>query len=195
MGTDALGESFRTTTDTISVSCHGCRFRSEHYIPKKSLVTIEISGIGLPRRVIPGRVVWVQRPRKLKEEFAISLAFDKPENVWGIAPPPEDWLPFSKDERSAPSLDTATAFEAIPPMSRNPPVSFASSPEITRLQEAIDRAVEKSISRLSESAVKQIVQHVAGSLATEVAEKVYREISDKLEVSFKHDQERSDRKN
>ena len=115
-GTDALDHSFSVVTETVSVSCHGCRYRSRLYVPKQSIVTVEISCVGLPLRIVSGRVVWVQRPRKIKQVFEISLDFDTPENVWGITPPPEDWLPFLKDQTPPVSaLDSTTVPEVEVP--------------------------------------------------------------------------------
>jgi hypothetical protein len=93
-GVDALGQPFKERTSTIVINCHGCRYQSKHYVPKNSQVTLEI-----PRpepdkslRVVHGRVVWVQRPRTVRELFQIGAEFRVPGNVWGIAFPPEDWF-------------------------------------------------------------------------------------------------------
>lgn len=192
-GTDALTESFRITTETLSVSCHGCKYRSKHYVPKGSIVTIEISCLGLPPRIVSGRVVWVQRPRGFHQEFEIGLQFDTPENVWEIAPPPDDWLPFCKDQTAA-----VPALDAIPAPGESSALASAPTDSIGRiktttydmtslqaesrhakLDEIIERTVEKSMARISESIVKQVVQQVAGPLATAIAEKVCQEINNK----------------
>ncbi|MFZ0636531.1 MAG: hypothetical protein WA755_08245 [Candidatus Acidiferrales bacterium] len=99
-GADALGQPFEETTSTVMVNCNGCKYRSKHYVPKGSQITIEISRRerGLPSRVVPAHVVWVQRPRTFREIFHVALAFEIPGNVWDVAAPPDDWFPHPDDE-------------------------------------------------------------------------------------------------
>src|SRR6202167_5284388 len=90
-GTDALGQPFKERTTTVMVNCHGCKYQSKHYVPKNSIVKLDIpQPEGGPFHT-QGRVVWVQRPRTVRELFQIGLEFEVPGNFWGIAFPPEDW--------------------------------------------------------------------------------------------------------
>ncbi len=93
-GVDALGQPFKERTTTVMVNIHGCKYQSKHYVPKNSIVTLDIPRpeAGLPAHSIQGRVVWVQRPRTVRELFQIGLEFEVPGNVWGIAFPPDDWV-------------------------------------------------------------------------------------------------------
>ena len=92
-GVDALGQPFKERTTTVMVNCHGCKYQSKHYVPKNSIVTLDIPRPepGRPPHTVQGRVVWVQRPRTVRELFQIGLEFETPGNVWGIAFPPDDW--------------------------------------------------------------------------------------------------------
>jgi hypothetical protein len=97
-GVDALGQPFKERTTTVMVNCHGCKYQSKHYVPKNSMVTLDIPRQqGQPARSIQGRVVWVQRPRTVRELFQIGLEFETAGNVWGIAFPPEDWFAHPDD--------------------------------------------------------------------------------------------------
>jgi hypothetical protein len=98
-GTDALGQPFKETTSTVMVSCTGCKYRSTHYVPKGSTLTVEISGRDAPRsrRLMQARVVWVQRPSNYRDQFHIAVEFEVPGNVWGIAAPPANWFPHPED--------------------------------------------------------------------------------------------------
>lgn len=110
-GVDALHEPFRENTNTVMVSCHGCKYQSKHYVPRGSIVELEIprSRQGAPRQV-SGKVIWVQRPRNTREVFHIAVDFEVPGNVWGIPSPPGDWFPVPGDpEPSIPENDHATA--------------------------------------------------------------------------------------
>ena len=106
-GVDALGQPFKERTTTVMVNCHGCKYQSKHYVPKNSMVTLEVPRPEAgQKRTTQGRVVWVQRPRTVRELFQIGLEFEVPGNVWGIAFPPEDWFSSPYDagiEGSAPA--------------------------------------------------------------------------------------------
>lgn len=111
-GVDALGQPFKERTTTVMVNCHGCKYQSKHYVPKNSVVTLEIPRPepAFPPRVAQGRVVWVQRPRTVRELFQIGLEFEIAGNVWGIAFPPEDWFPLPDEA----SLAISAPSEAAP---------------------------------------------------------------------------------
>jgi hypothetical protein len=126
-GTDALGQPFKERTTTVMVNCHGCKYQSKHYVPKNSIVNLEIPRPepGSKPRQIQGRVVWVQRPRTVRELFQIGLEFENAANVWGIAFPPEDWCEAPADtagENSPSDAAPATTvgasvqeFKIVPP--------------------------------------------------------------------------------
>jgi hypothetical protein len=63
-------------------------------------VSVEIRAAtqGAPARVVPAKVVWVQRPRTFREIFHVALEFEVPGNVWGIQDPPEDWFRHPDDD-------------------------------------------------------------------------------------------------
>jgi hypothetical protein len=114
-GVDALGQPFKERTTTTMVNCHGCKYQSKHYVPKSSRVTLDIPRPEptLPARRVLGRVVWVQRPRTVRELFQIGLEFEVAGNVWGIAFPPDDWFPLP-DEQPPAATGSETAVEKKP---------------------------------------------------------------------------------
>jgi hypothetical protein len=109
-GVDALGQPFKERTTTVMVNCHGCKYQSKHYVPKNSTIKLEIprTDPSQPPRLLQGRVVWVQRPRAVRELFQIGLEFEAAGNVWGIAFPPADWFPLPGEEASAPVAPVAS---------------------------------------------------------------------------------------
>lgn len=113
-GVDALGQPFKERTTTTAVNCHGCKYQSKHYVPKNATVTLDIPRPehSLPPRKVSGRVIWVQRPKTVRELFQIGLEFEIAGNVWGIAFPPDDWFPVSGEEPAA-----STEIEAQKPAS------------------------------------------------------------------------------
>ena len=114
-GVDALGQPFKERTTTTMVNCHGCKYQSKHYVPKNSIVTLEIPRPepAFPPRTVKGRVVWVQRPRTVRELFQIGLEFEIAGNVWGIAFPPEDWFPYPDDVAAIPAPSELDLTEAL----------------------------------------------------------------------------------
>lgn len=138
-GVDALGQPFKERTTTVMVNCHGCKYQSKHYVPKNSQIALDIPRPepNLPSRTVQGRVVWVQRPRTVRELFQIGLEFEVAGNVWGIAFPPEDWFPVPGEEAAAPTPPEPTpTLEAVPPAGRHEP---APAPPVT-----LNKAAEKT---------------------------------------------------
>jgi hypothetical protein len=128
-GVDALGQPFKERTTTVMVNCHGCKYQSKHYVPKNSIVTLDVPTPepGRPPHSVQGRVVWVQRPRTVRELFQIGLEFETPGNVWGIAFPPDDWQASIAEGGSDASrtLELVQGFEidaaaSAPPEADNP---------------------------------------------------------------------------
>lgn len=95
-GVDALGRPFEERTSTSILNCHGCRYQSKHYVLKNMWVTLEVPHpeSGRPPRTVRGKVMWIQRPRTVRELFQIGLELEVPGNIWGIAFCPPDWFPF-----------------------------------------------------------------------------------------------------
>jgi hypothetical protein len=200
---DALGQSFREDTLTVSVNCHGCKYRTKHYVAKGSAVTIEAPGSGLIGSLytVPGRVAWVQRPRHLNEDFEIGLAFDVPRNIWGIAVPPEDWVPYSEETKAA--APTPEPIAAVPVKSEAPasvlPVRGAQEqttesiaiadivPE-ARNQEIADlvkKSLEASLEPISRSVIENSMKELAYPLAAMIADQVCRDVVEKLDARIK----------
>jgi hypothetical protein len=99
-GLDALGRPFRESTKTLMVSCYGCRYESAYYPAPNSGVMVEVRYGKSARspRMIPARVIWVQRPKNYRALYSVAVEFEVPGNVWDIALPPEDWFPCPGDE-------------------------------------------------------------------------------------------------
>jgi len=102
-GVDTLNEPFREATTTTEVNCYGCRYRSKNYVQKGGNVAIEIPHpeLRLPPRLTRGRVIWVQRPRRMREPYEVAVEFEVPGNIWGVASPPKDWFPHPDDVKRA----------------------------------------------------------------------------------------------
>jgi len=95
-GVDALGRPFQERTSTLVINCHGCRYQSKHYVLKNMWVTLEVPNPeqGFEPRMARARVMWIQRPRTVRELFQVGVELETPGNFWGIAFPPPDWFAF-----------------------------------------------------------------------------------------------------
>jgi hypothetical protein len=112
IGVDALQEPFTENTSTVMVSCHGCKYQSKHYVPRGSLIELEIAATrrGARQRRVAGKVIWVQRPRNAKDVLHVGLDFEVAGNVWDIPAPPRDWFPVPGEaEFSPPETDETLA--------------------------------------------------------------------------------------
>jgi hypothetical protein len=136
-GVDALGQPFKERTTTTAVNCHGCKYQSKHYVPKNAVVTLDIPRPEptLPARTVRGRVIWVQRPRTVRELFQIGVEFDIGGNVWGIAFPPDDWFPVADEQPAIPA--GSASIEAAPKSSS--PIQSA----ISAIHKATEQVAEK----------------------------------------------------
>ena len=92
-GIDLLSQPFEERTTTLSLNTFGCRYPSRHHLPKNTWVTLEIPTAENPegRRRVRARVVWIQKPRSLRELFQVSVELESPGNIWSLELPPEDW--------------------------------------------------------------------------------------------------------
>jgi len=187
-GADALGQPFRESVTTTSISCFGCKYPSKTYVPKGSTLTLEIPGHALhpATRVVHGRAIWVQRPRNHREFYQIAVELEVPGNVWGISTPPESWFPHPDDEKAAimgceqmPAPDPAAAAS---PATVPSPLAVAAAPRViaavaeevvfTRehldgeIQETIGRTVRTIAERIARTAVEGIVQEATERATT-----------------------------
>jgi hypothetical protein len=166
-GADALGQPFKERTSTVMVSCHGCKYHSKHYVPKHSVVELEIprTEASLPPRTVKGQVIWVQRPRTVRELFQIGIEFEQAGNVWGIAFPPDDWAAAAEEAKNAapapgpaavtPSVVQSTSILGIPKFVPPPPQAAPAEKklEIVPPHPAPPAAAERPEMRLESVAV------------------------------------------
>ncbi len=108
-GVDALGRPFEERTSTSILNCHGCRYQSKHYVLKNMWITLEVPNPeqGRPPHSVRARVMWIQRPRTVRELFQVGVELEVPGNIWGIAFCPPDWFPFPESGGHVPAPPVA----------------------------------------------------------------------------------------
>lgn len=95
LGQNRLGESFMERTVSLTLNMHGCRYASRHDYGIGTWVTIQMVGLNDPSEkpaTVRAIVRSVHPPASLRELQQVGVELETPANVWGIAPPPEDWL-------------------------------------------------------------------------------------------------------
>jgi|HubBroStandDraft_6_1064221.scaffolds.fasta_scaffold178043_2 hypothetical protein len=93
-GVDSYRGPYSEEVSTVSVSAHGCKYFSKHQVLSNALVILEMKNGKADAKPVSarGRVKWVAGLQGGVFETAVEL--EDPGNVWGIATPPKDWLPF-----------------------------------------------------------------------------------------------------
>jgi hypothetical protein len=95
LGQNRTGESFVERTVSVTLSMHGCRYPSRHDYGVGTWVTLQLVGL-LGSKEKPATVRAIVRsvhpPGSLRELQQVGVELETPANVWGIVPPPADWL-------------------------------------------------------------------------------------------------------
>ena len=130
-GVDALGRPFQERTSTLIINCHGSRYQSKHYVLKGMWVTLEVPHPepGRPPRTVRGKVMWIQRPRTVRELFQVGIELEVSGNFWGIAFPPSDWFPFPEGLTAVPSPAPPPKPATVPTQASWPAPAVAEPPE------------------------------------------------------------------
>jgi len=105
LGQNRMGEPFMERTVSVTVNMHGCRYASRHDYGVGTWVTLQMVGLNSSEEkpaTVRAIVRSVHPPESLRELQQVGVELEAPANVWGIAPPPADWL-------SAQETSTSTA--------------------------------------------------------------------------------------
>ena len=102
-GVDALRAPYREEATTGTISCHGCNLQMKHEVLPGDVVVLETGQVmeGSPESASRARVKSIQKlntPNDLT--FNVAVEFETAGNIWGIASPPQDWLPEQTTKRA-----------------------------------------------------------------------------------------------
>lgn len=126
-GVDSYRGPYSEEVSTVSVSAHGCKYHSKNQVLTNALVILETKSGKPDAKPVSarGRVKWVTGLHGGLFETAIEL--EDPGNIWGIATPPKDWLPFCGPRTI--EIDTAKSKPfAVPRPESAVPASPAAAP-------------------------------------------------------------------
>ena len=110
LGRDPMGEPFMDRTVSVSLNMHGCRYPSRHDYGVGTWVTLQLVGfIGSEPATVRAMVRSVHPAGSLRELQQVGVELETPANVWGIVPPPADWLSVQGSNTSTPKLAAVIA--------------------------------------------------------------------------------------
>jgi len=95
LGRNQMGEPFMERTVSVSLNMHGCRYPSRHDYGVGTWVTLQLVGLISSEQepaTVRAMVRSVHPPGSLRELQQVGVELETPANVWGIVPPPADWL-------------------------------------------------------------------------------------------------------
>ena len=97
-GMDACRVPYQEKVSTLSISCHGCRYLSRNKVPLGDIATFEVVHLkaGGSKYPTQARVRSVKQLAANEVLFDVAIELEFPQDIWGIASPPEDWADFSK---------------------------------------------------------------------------------------------------
>ena len=93
-GVDALRAPYVEKVPTLTLSCHGCRYRSKHEVIPGDIVLLGVAeSAERPLVSTQARVKWL-KPTTMGTErlWEVNVELETPGNVWGVVSPPEDWF-------------------------------------------------------------------------------------------------------
>lgn len=136
VGLSPQGQPFREKMSTVSLNLHGCDYQSWHESQLGVKVEMQLmDGMDAKSPVVIGRVRSIRPPRSHGELFQIGVEFDTPANIWGIAPPPEDWLQVL--EGTSTTTELAAAAAPAPEPNKNAAVPVPQTQEPAASQSAV----------------------------------------------------------
>lgn len=185
-GANARRAPFEEEVCTLVVSCHGCSYESRNDVITGQTVTLEVMGRE-GRRTIQGRVRSVKSLARGSELFVVAVELERPENVWDVAFPPEDWLPRREANAVAPSGSghelrivprCEPQSEAPPPPTGEPSVSRYSPdrktlpPLLFHLLQGLREQIEEQASAAVKIAMAREKRRMLGELRAQLQEEL-----------------------
>jgi len=104
-GTDAQGNSFSESTQTVTVNRHGGKLLLNHETRIKDLVKLKSPRLG---HTVNAQVVWIGKRRTEGEPREVAVELLEPGNVWGVDFPPADWSSGSSIRELVPDAEVAS---------------------------------------------------------------------------------------
>ncbi len=169
-GVDASRKPYREEVTTGSISCHGCAYHMRHEVRPGDIVVLNsLQGAKdhseFPRRARVKSIQKLNTPNG--PTYNVGVELEIAGNIWGIAPPPEDWFPkqsgkllepvnngreFRLIARTEPqrALARTEAAAPVPILTKNE-AAAALAPWFSALMTALSNQIQVSVSQMAAS--------------------------------------------
>jgi len=199
VGVDAARGPYREHVSTLSVNCHGCKYESKYEVLNNSVVILELGTDkpDAPSVTMRGRVKWAKRPPFAGAMHQTAIELDDPGNIWGVASPPQDWLPFigprdAKSEAAKPKpfsipkvAPAAQTTEAQRPIQTSPewethstPMSASTSRPVGELMRNFQQQMESILSEAASAAIRERATATLAEARTMLREEAARVVTE-----------------
>jgi hypothetical protein len=184
-GSDAFRAPYLEKVCTLTVNCHGCRYRSKYEVIQGDMVYLEVKQSNEGRAIYScqAQVKWVQRLMTKDSPFEVALELVAPGNIWGIVSPPDDWFPIQVpkaiergnprqeqplatqiEQQVAPTLNEESA--RMSHQERHNPTAVL-SPSDGQLRAGFGEEIESMISRIATAAFVKERENLMGEFRTQ----------------------------
>jgi hypothetical protein len=190
-GSDAFRAPYVEQVSTLTVNCHGCRYRSNYEVIQGDTVYLEVkqSSEGSAAYSCQAQVKQVQRLVTKDSSFEIAVELAAPGNIWGIVSPPGDWFPIPvpktierESTRQEQPLATRVEQQVIPILSEasthlshlqredptTPPLSLG------QLMAGIDKQIQSMASQTATTAFAKERERLVGEFRTRLQNEAIR---------------------
>jgi hypothetical protein len=218
-GMDAFQARYVEKVPTLTLSYHGCKYRSKREPTLGNLVLLEL--VGSNRGILDltqARVKWLKETMIGKERvWDVAVELETPGNFWDVASPPEDWVPASGYKtmgrsKSGQELQVVPRSEQqvgpvpnqVSAQTVSEPVPTSLAPFLSGLNEHVQKLVSETVTavvvkengRLIERFRVQLhdemtktLERVVGRSKEELIRRALSELTEALEFSARNTQE------
>ncbi len=201
-GLNHQGQPFREKMSTVSLNLHGCDYQSWHEAQLGVKLEMQLmEGLEAKSPIVIGRVRSIRPPKSHSELYQIGVEFDTPANIWGITPPPEDWLQVLEGTSTTTELAAAAApasehgetaavpapqpqEPAVPPSKTAAPPESSAPPLASASPEPIKEAPPAKLERVTIT-MDQLIAALQGKLHRAAEKAVQAALQTQLEETVK----------
>ena len=129
-GADLSRMPYQEQVSTLTVSYHGCKYRTRHQVVRGDVVVLEVnhpndvSSLASSR----ARVKWLHALTNGHDgTFEVAVELESPGNIWGVPSPPQDWFAAAHADRET---------------RRNGDANFASQPDLNSAPSGLNQSLQ-----------------------------------------------------
>jgi hypothetical protein len=129
-GADLSRLPYQEQVSTLTISYHGCKYRTRHQVVRGDVVVLEVNhpNEGSSRTSSRARVKWLHALTNGHDgTFEVAVELEAPGNVWGVPSPPQDWFAAAHADRET---------------RRNGDANFESQPDLTSAPSGLNQSLQ-----------------------------------------------------